>query len=43
MSLKIGWNKEIWKGACNNMASEDYRKGGLQTHGQAERKSEEDL
>ena len=25
------------------MASEDYRKGGLQAHGQAERKSEEDL
>ena len=20
MNLRTGWNKEIWKGACNNMA-----------------------
>ena len=27
----------------NRQVSEDYRKGSLQVHGQAERKSEEDL
>ena len=27
MNLKIGWNKEIWKGACNKMASIRERNG----------------
>ena len=27
MNLRTGWNKEIWKGACNNMASIRERNG----------------
>ena len=27
MNLKTGWNKEIWKGVCNNMASIRERNG----------------
>ena len=27
MNLRTGWNKENWKGACNNMASIRERNG----------------
>ena len=39
---KVAWERQP-QHSWNRQVSEDYRKGSLQVHGQAERKSEEDL